>query len=96
MLISRRFGSSNASRMTPGAHSNDAHASLGGKNHESGFPPFRRLSDSAFRPADKARGMRMDVAKRDDESGSGDEVPLNTIRVQRDIKWEATMRVEEH
>ncbi|KAL1970435.1 hypothetical protein VTN77DRAFT_4079 [Rasamsonia byssochlamydoides] len=102
VLISHQFNSSIGSIITGGhAQSNNAHAhsSISGTSHETGFPPFRRLSDSAFRPAHERRRnaqIRMEVNKRDrdDEWGSGDELPLNTIRVQRDIKWEATTRVD--
>lgn len=46
------------------------------------------LDNSALRPADEPRNKtntRLDVSNADDES---DEVPLNSIRVQRDMTWQ--------
>lgn len=54
--------------------------------------PFSSLDSSAFRPDGERMGDRKTfarVASREDdrESGSGDEVPLNTIRVRKDLTW---------
>ncbi|KAJ5951566.1 uncharacterized protein N7479_009979 [Penicillium vulpinum] len=46
------------------------------------------LDNSALRPADEQRNktkVHLDVSQADD--ASGDEVPLNSIRVQRDMTW---------
>ncbi|KAJ5494855.1 hypothetical protein N7463_010942 [Penicillium fimorum] len=47
------------------------------------------LDNSALRPADEPRSKiktHLDVSQTDD--ASGDEVPLNSIRVQRDMTWQ--------
>lgn len=49
------------------------------------------VSSSALRPAGEVMGkqrVQLEVSQPDD--ASGDEVPLNTIRVQRDVTWQET------
>jgi hypothetical protein len=49
------------------------------------------VSGSALRPPGEIMGrqkVQLEVSQRDD--ASGDEVPLNTIRVQQDVTWQET------
>jgi hypothetical protein len=49
------------------------------------------VSSSALRPAGEVKGkQRVQLETSQPDDASGDEVPLNTIRVQRDVTWQET------
>lgn len=54
-----------------------------------GFPPFRRLIDSAS--GNNHRGFRTEIKSGDVDVEHLDHIPFNTIRVECDTKWETSM-----
>ncbi|KAJ5159300.1 uncharacterized protein N7500_008951 [Penicillium coprophilum] len=75
MMISSKFSSQSGTQRT---RTTDVENSKG-----------YELDNSALRPADEPRNKtktHLDVSHADDSSG--DEVPLNSIRVQRDMTWQ--------
>jgi hypothetical protein len=79
LMISFKFSSQSGTRRT---RTTDVENSKG-----------YELDNSAHRPADEPRNKtktHLEVSQVDD--ASGDEVPLNSIRVQRDITWQESSR----
>lgn len=78
MMLSSKFSSTLG---TSNAHTSDFHNSAL-KSASGGH--------SALRPdLNPKQNIRLEISQADD--ASGDEVPLNSIRVQRDMTWQETI-----
>lgn len=80
MMLSSKFASSLS---TSNAHTTDFNSSV--------LKSFGRGHSVLQQPGDTVskQRVRLEVSQADDTSG--DEVPLNSIRVQRDVTWQETI-----